>query len=86
MVAAAGAGVTTIQHELLGAQPRQPRLFVEFAGETVSPSQLLSGCTLTSMTPGSGVTESGAAAHPQAPDSPPAPPPEKDLQRLPRWR
>src|SRR5688572_26117464 len=29
VIAAAGAGVSAIEHELLGAQPRQPRLLIE---------------------------------------------------------
>ena len=29
VVAAAGAGVAAVEHELLGAEPRQPRLFVQ---------------------------------------------------------
>ena len=57
VVAAAGAGVAAVEHELLGAEPRLPRLFVERRGLTrPAPSQLCAGCMLTSITPGSGVT------------------------------
>ena len=57
VVAAAGAGVPAVEHELLGAQPAEPRLLVQ-AVEVIatSSSQLRAGCTLTSITPGSGVT------------------------------
>ena len=56
VVAAAGAGVTAVEHELLGAEPRLPRLLVERRRASTSSVQSFAGCRLTSMTPGSGVT------------------------------
>jgi hypothetical protein len=58
VVAAAGAGVATVEHELLGAEAGLAGLLVEDLVSRTSSSQLEAGCTLTSMTPGSGVTAS----------------------------
>ena len=56
VVAAAGAGVPAVEHELLGAQPRLPGLLVEDRGlrRPARPTSA-SGWMLTSITPGSGV-------------------------------
>ena len=63
VVAAAGAGVAAVEHELLGGQPRLPRRLVEDVVRSTSSSQLAAGWMLTSMTPGSGVIgEVGAGA------------------------
>ena len=57
VIAAAGAGVAAVDHELVGAEARLMRVFVEAArdGRPLRAS-LTAGWTLTSITPGSGVT------------------------------
>ena len=57
VVAAAGARVPAVEHELLGHEPRVVRVLVEPLGDRdASRPSCRAGCTLTSMTPGSGVT------------------------------
>ena len=57
VIAAAGADMTAVEHELLGAEaegarpPRRRSMVISTAS-----SQETAGCTLTSITPGSGVT------------------------------
>ena len=58
MVAAAGAGVRAVEVELLRRQARLPRLLVQRRREIALIGPRSVGCTLTSMTPGSGVTMS----------------------------
>ena len=57
VVAAAGAGVAPVQHELLDREPGEPRLLVERLGDLdlLAPGPC-AGWMLTSITPGSGVT------------------------------
>ena len=56
VIAAAGAGVATVQHEFFGRQADCRALLVERVVCSTSSSQLAAGCMLTSITPGSGVT------------------------------
>jgi hypothetical protein len=56
VVAAAGAGVAPVEHELLGRQPRLARAWYRCVVWSTSSSQLCAGWMLTSITPGSGVT------------------------------
>ena len=58
VVAAAGADVAAVEHEFFRRQPDLARLLVQFlaALNDLRPS-FDAGCTLTSITPGSGVTE-----------------------------
>ena len=56
MIAAARSGMATIEHEFLGAQPALPRLIVQTADDLLQFLPIWAGCTLTSITPGSGVT------------------------------
>ena len=57
MIAAAGSGVASVEHEFLGAEAALPRIFVERGGQIATSSpQLCAGWILTSITPGSGVT------------------------------
>ena len=46
VIAAAGAGVAAVEHELLGAEPRQPRFFVDrrSSSQPSRPSRATDGC------------------------------------------
>ena len=56
VVAAPGTHVPAVDHEFLRAQIALSRVVVEVRRRADGSSQLALGCTLTSMTPGSGVT------------------------------
>ncbi len=56
VVAAAGAGMAAVDHELVGAEPGDVRLLVDAARDVDGLAPDLAGWTLTSITPGSGVT------------------------------
>ena len=56
MVAAAGAGVAAVDQETVGAEPRLGGVLVEAGGDVDRLAPVRAGWTLTSITPGSGVT------------------------------
>ena len=56
MVAAAGAGMAAVDHELVGAEAATGGVLVEADGDVDRLAPARAGWTLTSMTPGSGVT------------------------------
>ena len=62
MIAAARAGVATVELEFLGAEARLPRFLVQRFVIAISSRHDVAGCTFTrSITPGSGVVTTHAA-------------------------
>ncbi len=56
VIAAAGAGMSAVDHEFVGAEPRRMRILVKPRVISTASRHDAAGWMLTSMTPGSGVT------------------------------